>query len=272
MIRLALALLALALPLATPLLAKDIPGVVQLRTPPAALDPGKAYLLFRSSTAKNGLARFVHVFLRVPTDAEVAAYEAARQAAYDKALPALTKQANGEPIPTIDLFPFAYEGATNLFPVRAGLFLEDSDMRTFLVEVPPGTYVLYGNASEGDYLQTCNCLGTVKFDAAPGRITQLGSLYLDKVLGDSPLPYLEDNRGPSMSKYIWPLGQAFVPANADTPAPATLSAFQIEPAEFHAVGVFHEPGVSINRLAPIPGILGYDRGKVIDLRTGQPAN
>jgi hypothetical protein len=28
---------------------------------------------------------------------------------------------------------------------------------------------------------------------------------------------------------------------------------------------------SINRLAPVPGILGYDRGKVMDLRTGKVA-
>jgi hypothetical protein len=269
MMRLLLALLALAL--SAPALGRDIPGVVQHRTPPAALDPGKAYLLFRSSTAKNGLARFVHVFLRIPAEAEVAAYEVARQTAYDAALPALTKQAEGGPVPTIDAVPFTYEDVTNLFPVRAGFFLEDGDMRTFLVEVPPGTYVLYGSTIEGDYLQTCNCLGTVKFEAPPGRITQLGSLYLDKVLGDSPLPHLEDNRGPSMSKYIWPLGQALVPAGSDTLVPATLSAFPVVPAEFHAVGIFHEPGVLVNRLAPIPGILGYARGKVIDLRTGQPA-
>jgi hypothetical protein len=73
-----------------------------------------------------------------------------------------------------------------------------------------------------------------------------------------------------MFQYGFILGEALVPATATSPVPDSLRSFPIERAEYHAVGLFHEPGAgSINRLAPIPGILRYDAGKVIDERTGQ---
>lgn len=253
--------------------AKGGDGVVSHKSAPTALDPGKAYLLFRSSTAKSGMINIEHVFLRIPTEAEIEAWKAARQAAYDADLPKLQKRAKGGPVPTIGEYSFDYAGPGNVFAIDAGDFIEDGEMRQFLVEVPAGDYVLYGISVGGRGVSTCNCLGTVRFAAKAGEMTLLGSLYADKVHKESPIPNLEDNVGPSMFNYGFILGQALVPANDATPVPAALAALPRERAEFRAVGLFHEPGApSINRLAPIPGILGYDRGKVIDLRTGQPAN
>lgn len=262
-----------ALLLSAPAMAREADGVAYMRTTPPTLNAAKAYLLLRSSTAKSGMMSIRHVLLRVPTEQEIAAYRAAKEAAYRAELPALTKKAKGGAVPTIDQYAFDYPGPTNLFDINSNEFLEDGDMRTFLVEVPAGTYVLYGSSVGGVGLSSCNCLGTVKFHAAPGMITNLGSLYIDKVHKPSPVPHLEDNIGPSMFQYGFVIGQGLVPTDDNTPTPAVLADLKTVPAEYHAVGLFREPGAAgINRLAPVPGILGYDRGKVIDLRTGQPAN
>ena len=67
MIRLLLAGLLMFAPAIA--LAKGGDGVVNHTAAPAALDPTKAYLLFRSSTAKSGMINIEHIFLRIPTDA-----------------------------------------------------------------------------------------------------------------------------------------------------------------------------------------------------------
>jgi hypothetical protein len=270
-----LALIAAPAILPAPVMAKSLPNVTQFKIAPAQLNPNKAYLLMRTNKAKSGLMSLEHVFLKVPTEADIAAYNTAKKAAFEKALPKLLKQAAKVPnsrAPTIDEFMFEYDGPSNLFAISTGKFLEDGEERTYFVEVDPGTYVLYGAGSFG--LMMCNCLGTVKFDAGAGMITNLGTLYLDKVSEPPEVPHLEDNRGKSMGTYNIVLGQAIVPApKYNAPFPQSLAKgapVQVKHADYSAVGPFIEPGaVGINRLAPIPGILGYERGKVIDLKTGQ---
>jgi hypothetical protein len=259
--RLLIATMAL-IALAVPAVARDPEGVVHLTSAPASLTPDKAYLLFTSSQAKSGMMKITHVFMRVPTEAELAAYRVAKQRAYEEELPRLTRRAKGGPVPTIDEFQFAWDGPDNVFAVDMGDSLGESD--TYLLEVPPGTYVLYGIAVGTAGLATCNCLGTVKFDAAAGTLTQMGGLFADKVHRESPVPHLEDNLGPQMFQYGFIMGQALVPAEEGAPLPAGLAAFPHVRADYRPVGMFRERGAaSINRLAPIPGILEYDRGRVV---------
>lgn len=242
--------------------AREPEGVVQHLAPPAALDPAKAYLLFDSSRAKSGLFKISHVLMRVPRQDEMDAFLAAKRIAYDKDLPKLTRAAKGGPVTSFDDYFFAWKGGQNTFAVDMDETLGASD--TFLIEVPPGTYVLYGIAVVRQVLATCNCLGTVQFEAAPGRITHMGSLFADKVHEESPVPHLEDNLGPQMAQYGFVLGQALVPATAETPVPPGLAGFPRALAVYSPVGPFREPGAaSINRLAPIPGVLEYDRGRVV---------
>lgn len=271
--RIALALLGLSIAVATPVtaLAKDNAGVTPLLTAPAALRADVAYLLLRTSHAKSGMSAIQHVMLRIPTTQELDEYRAARKLAYDKALPELTKKAKDGKAPGIDTFEFDYAGKANSFVVDSGKFLEDGEMRTILLEVPPGTYILYGVMAGGNMLVTCNCLGTVRFDARAGVITDIGSLYADKVHKPSPVPHLEDNLGASMFQYGLVLGEALVPPDSTTPVPAALRSLGLVPAQFEVVGEYYEPGAGgINRLAPIPGILGYEHGRAVDLRTGKP--
>lgn len=242
--------------------ARDAPGVVQLTAAPSALSAEKAYLLFDSSRAKSGIMKISHVFMRVPTREEGDAFLAAKRTAYAKDLPDLTRKAKGGPVPGLENYQFSWNGVENTFAVDMDESLGKTD--TFLIEVPPGTYVLYGIAVGSRGLAVCNCLGTVEFDAAPGRITRMGALFADKVHKDSPVPHLEDNLGEQMFQYAFILGQALVPADAGTPLPPVLASLPHAVAEYRPVGMFKEPGAaSINRLAPIPGILAYDRGRVV---------
>jgi hypothetical protein len=272
MIKSVLSVMVLVAAILTPVaaLAKDDAGVVPLLAAPAALSADAAYILLRTSTAKSGMFPIQHVMLRIPSQQELEAYRTARRAAYDAALPELTRKAKDGKVPTIDEFGFDYQGKANSFVVANGKFIEDGEMRTILLQVPPGTYILYGITVGGRGLVTCNCLGTVRFDAKAGVITDIGSLYADKVHKPSPIPHLEDNLGPSMFQYGFVLGEALVPADAATPVPASLRALAIEPARFEVVGEYYEPGAgNINRLAPIPGLLGYQRGRAVDLRPGK---
>ena len=268
MMRLLLA--AILVLLSTAGLAKVPKGDIQFKVAPEALKSDRAYLLFRSSRAKSGMLNIEHIFLRVPNEVEIAAYRDAKQTAFEKALPGLRKEAKDGSEPVIETFAFAYDGAPNVFTVDAGDYLEDGKQeRTYLIEVPAGTYVLYGISAGGRSVVTCNCLGTVKFEAKPGIVTFMGALYADKVHEPSPVPHLEDNRGPSMFTAGWVLGQAVVPAAVDTPVPLAIGSLPIARAEYFAVAPYHDPAaMGINRLAPVPGILDYDRGRVIDTRTG----
>lgn len=260
MIRL-LTLVALAL-CAVPAHAREPQGVSYMTEAPTALDPAKAYLLFDSSRAKSGMVNISHVFMRVPAQKEVDRFLEAKRAAYQKELPKLRRKARDDQVPSLEEYQFSWSGAENTFAVDMGESLGKSD--TFLIEVPPGTYVLYGIAVTTRNLATCNCLGTVKFEARAGVITHLGSLYADKVHKDSPVPYLEDNLGEQMFQYGFILGQALVPADGSTAVPPSLSSLPRVLARYEPVGMFREPGAqSINRLAPIPGVLEYNRGRVV---------
>ena len=273
MIRVIPGLLGLAALFAAPaaVSAKDR-AAVPLLAAPAALSADAAYLLLRTNRAKSGLFPIQHVLVRIPTAREMDDYRAAKQAAYAAALPGLTRRAKGGRVPGIDEFEFNYRGPANSFVIDSGKSLEDGELRTILLEVPPGTYILYGSTVGGRGLLVCNCLGTVSFAARAGVITHVGALYADKVHEPSPVPHLEDDLGPHMAEYAFVLGQALVPADAAAPVPAALRGLPVEPARIEIVGQYHEPGAAnINRLAPIPGLLGYERGRPVDVRTGKPA-
>ena len=262
-----LAFLTVSIPGAAP--AKPAPDAEQMREAPAALKPSRAYILLRSSRAKSGLFPITHALVRIPTDAEINSYRSAREAAFQQALPALRKKSKGVE-PSIADFVFAHDGPNNAFGVKNGQFLEDGPERTFLIEVSPGDYVVYGPSFNGSAVTTCNCLGTVKFSAKPGVITNMGTLYADKAHGPSQIPQIESNVGRSLGHAAFFFGQAVKPADRTTPVPASLANLPVVAADYSAVGSFTDPGtLTINRLAPIPGILGYENGKPVDLKTGK---
>lgn len=261
---------------------------------PVTVRPDKAFILFRTERglAKTGIEP---VLLRVPSADEMARYDAARQAAFALAEPKLREtrakvlarkasaDAAGKPFkdavppePSLDNFEFAWGGAVNLENVDDGKpYIKGDAQQVFLVEAVPGDYVIYG-ASLGmglfkPGLHVCFCLGTVGFAAKPGEITDLGFWLGDVVKMRSNIPEIapESDFGPSSDPFLVLLGGTVRPAAPGLAVPAGIPATAVKPAEFHAVGRYFNPGaMGVNRLVPVPGVLGYDGGKVIDLRTG----
>jgi hypothetical protein len=266
-------LLALSLalaPLAAPALAQT-EKLVEIRGgKPVTLRADRAYFLFRSDFGVSP------VFLRIPTPDEMQAYDAAKRAAFAKAEPALLKKraeaiAAGKPappIPTLDNFNFVYDKIQNAQTVDMGRALEKAGkLKTLLIEAVPGNYVIYG-LGFGQVFQTCLCLGTVSFTAEPGKIADLGTLFVAAAATKSDVPELaaETGFGPSMNGHIVTWAAAIRPATPSAPVPALLTGKPITPADYRAVGKFVAGfSFNINRLAPIPGVLGYDRGDVLDL-------
>ena len=256
--------------------------------------PDRAYLLFRTNSKETRV--FVGtspVFLRIPTAEEMQAYDAAKQKAFARAEPDLKRRREEllaqkavvertgrkftkaiPPPPSVENFDFVYDGTRNIYSLRLGAaFQKSDDGRVMLIEALPGSYVLYG-WGHADMLLTCLCLGTVSFTADAGRITDLGTLLMAPTAEPSPIPELKavTGLGLSMNGHAATLASAIRPATDSTPIPPAIADKPIVRADYRAVGKFVSPfALSINRLVPIPGILGYDRGTVLDLVSGTAA-
>ncbi len=261
-----LALLAGAVLAATPVAAVAAPQPEPFRlvspNEQPALRADRAYLMMRLE--KPAYAGWQNaIFLKVPSPAELAGYEAAKRAAFAKA---------GRKAGAYEQFQFDYRGAPNLFaaiPKRA--FATLGTQAVVLAEVPPGDYVFYGYGF-AKFVSACWCFGTVGFSAAPGKITDVGTIFIDRADKPSPFPELatETNLGPTaaMDFVLW--SGALRPPRAGDAVPAALAGAPRTGATFHAVGPWVDPNVMYaNRLAPIPGVLRYDEGRVINVPTGK---
>jgi hypothetical protein len=271
------------------LLASAGPARSQLREirsgDSVSLRPDRAYVLFRTLRPR-GVVPNAPVFLRIPTDQELARYRDARRRAFEAAEPALIRRyeadlqrrRRGAPAPqrpSLETFNFVSDDLRNVDTVDLGRsYLRGRPESLYLIEVLPGDYVIYGVSygGGGGALNLCMCLGTVGFAAEPGVITDLGYFLSDRVHEVSALPELREESGFGPSSYgmfiLW--GATVRPARPDSTVPEALRALPIRSARYRAVGRFVEPrALAINRLAPVPGILEYREGRVIDAATGR---
>lgn len=236
-------LLALALLVVPAFAAARVPKeMVEIREgQPVTIRPDRAYLLFRNFRPP-GVPDIEPVFLRIPSEAERTAGTLLNVQNIDESRP----------------------------------FVRGRPESVYLVEVVPGDYVLYG-ASYGSMparLYTCMCLGTVGFSAPPGIVTDLGHFLADNVVRISTVPELrpESGFGPSMNVYMPLVGATMRPAAPGLAVPEALHGANVRAAQYRAVGKFTDPGaMSINRLVPIAGVLGYDGGRVVDVASGRVA-
>lgn len=284
--------MALMLPMVT--LAQDVPHAMReiLQGEPVTIQPHKAYFLLRIYRPA-GVSNIEPVFLRVPSKAEMQAYNDARAAAFKAEEPALiaarqkaldklrTAQAQGKtfkdtvpPVPSLENFNFVWSVRSNVESLNAKGFFEDGDpVRYYLVEVPPGEYILYGATFHGmRLLYLCFCLGSIEFEAKAGKIIDLGTFIADQAKTKSDIPELasETGFGPSSDPAIALIAGTIKPVAASDKVPSALGSSVAEPADYHAVGKFFHPGaLGINRLVPVPSVLAYDRGKVIDVKSGE---
>jgi hypothetical protein len=287
--RFLVALLLFAAPAAAPA-ASDM---AEIRNgAPVTIRPDRAYILFR--TDRPGAVPSVEpILLRIPTAEDADRYYAERLEAFRLAEPAMQRRretqlrrnreiaASGDryrnpvdPEPRVENFPYASENLQNVHIVDdAHAYIRGRPESVYLVEAVPGDYVLYGASWRGPSFSVCFCLGTVGFSAPAGVITDLGTFLGDNVSRISEVPELraESGFGPSVNGYLVLLGGTVRPVPVGgLSAPEVLRGANIRPADYSAVGKFVDSdATAINHLAPVAGVLAYDRGRVIDVRSGR---
>lgn len=225
--------------------------IVNLRKPGSVtLDPNLAYILVRTKVPK-GAVPYNLVLVRELSEDERSRYETARSEA-------LAKAKNPK------RFRFVYEDLSNVGGYGRRI-AESGDEQYLLYEALSGTYLVAGTGN------VCLCLGSVKFEAQAGRITDLGYFFSGRVTRPSEIPELAPlvNRSKLRSHSLFIMASALRPYRRDMPVPEELKPLPRAGAAYQAVGPLPNLfGVSISRLAPVPGILAYDEGVVIDARTG----
>lgn len=238
--------------------------------PSVELDANQGHVLIRSD-------RQVPVLLmKEPTAEQQAEYDAwrarelaaerekyaRRKAAYDKAKafaernpgtltpvpkrPIEPTEANFEFIP-LPLLTMVAIGPQNRFAKTGG-------QSAYLHMLSPGRYRVYGLMApmNGAALAHCFCMGSVSFEVKAGEVTDLGMIA-------SARPTIEAS---SSAKAL------FAPAS-DSMLDPRLASAKIRPAVFRAAG--KSPnffGGAISRVPAMPGVIAYDRDRIIDLGGG----
>lgn len=251
----------------------------------ASLNPAMGYI-FASFPS-----RFQGTLIRVPDAEDWESYRTDWEKGYQKALKKydsdyrnweqvrITAREYGRPIPPKPVQVPPRE-QFSIGPIEARLmvgfgagdeYLKDKvvPVYRYLTAVKPGTYIWYGPfALIGT--GSCYCMGTVKFEVKAATITDTGDFLLDVARYDGLTMDGKLNKEPGRFSSS-PDGDGEIgPDAAHYGIPQSLSAFPAVRAEFHAAGKMNNIfSIMVSRLRPIPGILGYRRGEVVDLRTGQ---
>jgi hypothetical protein len=228
-----------------------------------AIAPDKAYLIARTFEVKgkklSGTLRIMPFLVRMLSEDELQQAEKARQADpkewRDKMEPNVTEM------------------------LAAAPYAQANGEVTLVTAVKPGTYVLAAIAvtnwamKDTGILNTSLCMGTVKFEAKPGTLTDLGEILV--AFDDTPttIPELANvvtgnDTGPTPYSF----DVAVRPAGANIAIPAPIESLPRVNADYRAMNAFPNfVGSVVGRLAPLPGVLDYDKdGDVVDLKA-QPA-
>lgn len=243
----------LAVAMACPALA-EAETFVQFRKGEAvALKEDKAYVLIRALGIPSSV-----FLLREPSQGELAAYDRAKKAEYDK-------KKRKEPL---EAFSFEWDSASNLYELNIArpYASNGKEDRVVLAEVPPGDYVLYGAGYRG-LLAQCHCMGSVGFTARPGVITDLGTSLIALASEPSPFPELIDEAGLGrVARMDYQLFAVTVrPPSGEDLVPPMLATFPRQPVQFRAIGPWIDPRrIHANRLGAIPGVLEYREGVAYD--------
>jgi hypothetical protein len=256
-----------------------------------AIDPANGYILITMSGVTST------AFLRVPDDDTRKAWAADRDVAFAKAQKQFAKahdqwrsdsdmarKTDGkippEPVaPTLDTFTYDPIETRDMVSMEPESGFNKKIPRVYIAVVKPGTYVWYShdgfNAGGPVPDGVCFCMGTVQFQVKPGVVTDLGT-WMEAVPhwnDDMDVARMirhkraEQRRSAGKSPgdaepYTVDLAHGLPPAMKDWPS--------VTP-EFHAHGKINNyQGLIVSRVGPVPGVLSYDRDRVIDAATGQP--
>ena len=142
---------------------------------------------------------------------------------------------------------------------------DESGEKTFsyLMEVDPGEYTYYGAIfmnPNGSAMGTCMCMGSVKFEAKAGVVTNLGDF--------TTLRWVDDEAGRQVDVNWDELADKRDPARpVDYSVPAALADYEVVRADLRAAGkVDNWYGIMISRLPPVDGVLAYERDRIVDVK------
>ena len=111
-------------------------------------------------------------------------------------------------------------------------------------------------------LVTSLCMGTVKFEARPGVVTDLGKILATRDDFPTAIPELTVIVTAKPSEVVgWlPYDVAILPAVGSTRVHAALAALPHMPADYHAMPPYpNYAGANLGRLVPVAGVLDYDK-------------
>jgi hypothetical protein len=242
------------------------------------IDPQKAYFFFRANDRREVQ------FVREVTPEQLAAWRAARaealaravqryereERAYQQEVAYCRDQPTGcmrriRPTLVTDAnFAYPPPEAENFVSVERGpQFTRVGDDSTYLVAVPPGSYVFYGPVfRNGDQSAGfCMCMGSLRFTARAGQIVDLGEIrFPDQDVQNARASRPDAPRTATAEIHPYP------PAMS---RPDRLAGLSVVPAEWRAADKMPNYfGVMIDRHPPVEGVLRYQRDRVIDARTG----
>jgi hypothetical protein len=215
---LALAVMLAAAPAAPP------PSTV-MKTVPATLDPATGYILVRMGERAPDLWNVLQI------------------APYDPVLQDIRGEgrAKGNPVA---------KGADRTVSIGTKPFVAEGDhVRTYLVAVTPGLYVVQGGPT------TCFCLGSYQFEVAAGRITDMGTIYIGPENGSSPWAALKPLRSTAdIEERAYTVAEAMqvLPWRDSMSLPPGVSGLAREPARYTVAARFgNHAGQLLNRALPI---------------------
>ena len=250
-----------------------------------SFDPAGGYIYLHAPFRQAG------VFLKVPDQADLDAYKkdwdeafAKAKAKYlrllgnweaeKKAASGMGTQISARPVePTPETFTIGdIETRTVMMFGPQYVFSKDAanNHYSYFMKVEPGTYIFYGpvmfDANAG-FMGQCYCMGSVQFEVKPGVITDLGNFLMVAVFRTPPNPPRPDVAVTPEGTFLTMGKQKLEVGKLEWGLPASLKSFPSTSADFHASGKMNNYyGIMVARLPAIPGILGYQRDKVLDLK------
>lgn len=256
----------------------------------AKIEPDAGYIFVSGPFRQNAL------LLRLPDDATVADYEkdwAEALAKVQKKYPgklkswesraAAARQTKGR-IPEKPIEPTAENFAIGAIELRDPVSFgpqyvfakgESPESFSYLTKVKPGRYAYYGPifvAGGGAMAGFCYCMGTVAFEVKPGVITDTGNFFLVGPGLDPDFPQPPEPPAGSEAGLYRPQNLASQYGPLRFGLPDTLKAYPAAKADFRAYGKLDNfYGLSVSRMPPVPGVLAYDRDKVVDLKAAEAA-
>lgn len=229
-----------------------------------SLQPDKAYLVVRTHDFKNKRALFGGTLRASPVLIRLLSDDEMREAAnlHSKDPDHWLEKVPSNVVTMVAYTPYAASGGEN----------------TVLVAVKPGTYIFAGIIASTAVLGTGLGMGTVRFAAKPGVVTDLGEILM--VYDDAPtdipeLAKVVTGKPMELTDHFF-FDVAIRAVDAATAVPTGLASLPRVPADYRAMSAFpnyigdYVGGGQLSRLAPLAGVLDYTKdGDVIDLKARQ---